>query len=220
MGKEEKMQKINYNLEMENIIKNLKKAGERKKLLLQACCGPCSSGCLERLDQTFNTTIFYYNPNIDKKEEYIKRTEEVEKLIDDIEEIENPIDLIVPEYNNREFYDAVKGYEKCPEGGDRCKICYRLRLEETAKFAKKEGYDYFTSTLSISPYKNAQWLNEIGMELEEKYNIKYLPSDFKKKNGYKRSIELSKKYDMYRQDYCGCIFSKIERDEYNKNKEK
>lgn len=204
------MNKKNYNLEMENIIKSFN--GEKKSLMLHSCCGPCSSGCLERLDESFNITILYYNPNIDTEAEYNLRSKEQINLIENME-LSSEINVIVKQYNNREFYDSVKGFEKCKEGGKRCEKCFRLRLEETAKEAKEMGFDYFTTTLSISPYKNAELLNKIGEDISEKYDIKYLYSDFKKKNGYKRSIELSEKYNMYRQDYCGCIYSKREMEE-------
>lgn len=201
------MNKINYNLEMEKIIDSLD--GEKPKLLLHSCCGPCSSGCLERLNDFFDITIFYYNPNLDSNEEFNRRADEQEKLLDDMN-FKNKMELVVSKYNSETYYNAIKGYEKSEEGGERCGICFNLRLEESAKYAKENGFDYFTTTLSISPYKNADLLNRIGSKLSEEYGVKYLFSDFKKKNGYKRSIELSKNYNMYRQDYCGCVFSKKE----------
>ena len=205
------MNKVNYNLEMENIIKKLDK-NNRKKLLLHSCCGPCSSGCLERLNEYFDITIFYYNPNLDTLEEFNRRSIEQEKLIKDMN-LKNEIKLIIPEYNSLEYYNAIKGHEKSKEGGSRCEKCFELRLKESAKLAKEMNFDYFTTTLSISPYKNSTLLNTIGEEIGKEYSVNYLFSDFKKKNGYKRSIELSKKYNMYRQDYCGCIFSKNEAEE-------
>ena len=210
------MNKKNYNLEMENIIKSLN--GERKSLMLHSCCGPCSSGCLERLDDAFDITVLYYNPNIDTEGEFNHRAEEQKELLDKMD-LKNEVNLKVIDYDSGEFYKAVKGYEKCREGGERCEKCFRLRLEKTAEEAKNAGCEYFTTTLSISPYKNAELLNKIGEEVAEKYGIKYLYSDFKKKNGYKRSIELSHKFDMYRQEYCGCIFSKVEMEEKRKNSE-
>lgn len=208
----------NYQKKMEEIIiKNI----EQKRiptLLLQACCAPCSSAVLERISDFFKITILYYNPNISDQGEYQKRLKEVKKFVD---QLNTKYKILVQEghYDPTEFFDTVRGYEHLKEGSERCFRCYRLRLEETAKLASKESFDYFGTTLSISPYKNSKVLNEIGKELEEKYNISYLYADFKKKNGYKRSIELSKEYGLYRQDYCGCIYSKLERDQ-EKNKDK
>lgn len=203
---------MNYQVEMEKIINSLECV---PKLLLHACCAPCSSYVLEVLSKYFKISIVYYNPNITSKTEYDKRLSELKKFIN-LVKYENKIDIIECEYNNEDFFNAIKGLEKEKEGGKRCYQCYKLRMEYTAKLALKLGYDYFTTTLSISPYKNANWLNEIGKSLECQYGIKYLYADFKKKNGYKRSIELSRKYNLYRQDYCGCIYSKIERrNEFN-----
>ncbi len=199
---------MNYQIEMEKIIDNEK--GKIPKLLLHACCAPCSSAVIESISNYFDITILYYNPNIYPQEEFKKRFNELDRLIHE-EPHKNNISLVEGRYNYDEFLNISKGLEDVPEGGERCFKCYRLRLEESAKYAKENNFDYFGTTLSISPYKNSQKLNEIGKELSEKYGIKYLYSDFKKKNGYKRSIELSKEYNLYRQDYCGCTYSKEER---------
>ena len=194
---------MNFQNILDNIIK--KEEGKNPRLLLQACCAPCSSYVLEYLSKYFDISILYYNPNIFPEEEFIKRYEEVKRLIKDMN-LEIP--LINVGYRNEEFEDVIDGLKNEKEGGKRCFKCYELRLRETAKYAKEHSFDYFGTTLSISPYKNANKLNEIGKLLEEEYNINYLYSDFKKKNGYKRSIELSKIYNLYRQNYCGCIYSK------------
>lgn len=199
------MMKENYQKKLDRIIEGLQ--DERPSLLLHSCCAPCSSYVLEYLSKYFQITVYYYNPNIDSKEEYEKRAEEQRRLISEMEFPEE-VAFIKEEFCPKEFYEAVKGYEKEPEGGKRCLICYRLRLSEAVRAARDLGSDYFTTTLTISPMKNAQWLNEIGQELEEQYHVKFLPSDFKKKNGYKRSVELSQMYGLYRQSFCGCIFSK------------
>ena len=191
----------NYNDLMEEEIKNL---NGKPKLLLHACCGVCSSSVIERLYPYFDITILYYNPNIYPKAEYMKRLVALEEIID---KMKLDVRLIELGYLHREFKDKVKGLEKEKEGGERCNKCFYLRLEESAKFAKRNNFDYFTTTLSVRPYKNSQKLNEIGKMLEEKYDIKYLYSDFKKKEGYKRSNELSNKYGIYRQHYCGCEYS-------------
>ncbi len=191
----------NYNDLMEEEIKNL---NGKPKLLLHACCGVCSSSVIERLYPYFDITILYYNPNIYPKAEYMKRLVALEEIID---KMKLDVRLIELGYLHREFKDKVKGLEKEKEGGERCNKCFYLRLEESTKFAKRNNFDYFTTTLSVSPYKNSQKLNEIGKMLEEKYDIKYLYSDFKKKEGYKRSNELSNKYGIYRQHYCGCEYS-------------
>lgn len=198
------MQRINYQRELDALISSL---NHIPKLLLHACCAPCSSYCLEYLSQYFEITVLYYNPNISPEEEFVKRAAEEKRLISKMR-VKNPVTLVVDEYEPREFFDAVKGLENEPEGGERCFVCYRLRLERAAKYAAEHGFDYFCSTLSISPLKNAQKLNEIGEELSEIYKVKNLPNDFKKKGGYLRSIELSREYDLYRQNYCGCVFSK------------
>ncbi|MBE5969965.1 MAG: epoxyqueuosine reductase QueH [Lachnospiraceae bacterium] len=197
-------EKKNYQLEMEKTIKSL--AG-KKKLLLHSCCAPCSSATLERLYPYFDITVFYYNPNIYPPEEFNHRKEEQSRLLQEMKELEQKVGIVAPEFNDKEFYDAVKGLEHEPEGGKRCVECFKLRLEKSAKYAKEKGFDFFTTTLSISPHKNAQTLNKIGEEMARKYDISYLFSDFKKKNGYKRSIELSEEYGLYRQNYCGCVYS-------------
>lgn len=200
----------NYQKEMEKIIDGLQ--GARKSLLLHSCCAPCSSAVLEKLQEIFEITVFFYNPNISEAEEYRKRVEEQKRLIFEFNQKNHdcPIQIVEGNYEPQEFYDIAKGLEQCPEGGERCFRCYGLRLEKTAQLAKEGGYDYFTTTLTISPLKNAAKLNEIGEQMAEKYETSFLPSDFKKKEGYKRSIELSKEYDLYRQNFCGCAFSKAE----------
>ena len=200
----------NYQKEMEKIMEGLQ--GERKSLLLHSCCAPCSSAVLEKLQEIFEITVYYYNPNISEDLEYRKRVEEQKRLIDAFNQKnpDFPIKVIDGEYEPQEFYKIAKGLENCPEGGERCFKCYALRLEKTAQVAKEGNYDYFTTTLTISPLKNAGKLNEIGEEMALKYGTTFLPSDFKKKEGYKRSIELSKEYDLYRQNFCGCAFSKAE----------
>ena len=196
--------KINYQRKLDELMKTL---DETRRLLLHSCCAPCSSYCLEYLSQYFSITDLFYNPNIYPKEEFDKRAEELRRLIGELP-VKNPVTLIVDEYDPNEFFSAVKGLENCAEGGERCFVCYRLRLERAAKYAAEHGFDYFCSTLSISPLKNAQKLNEIGGELSDIYKVENLPNDFKKKGGYLRSIELSREYDLYRQNYCGCVFSK------------
>lgn len=209
--------KINYQRKLDDIIRGLDEKIAPPKLLLHSCCAPCSSYVLEYLSQYFSITIFYYNPNIYPPEEYEHRVNELKSLLQRMP-FKNEVTLIERGYDPKEFYEAVKGLEHIPEGGERCFACYRLRLERSAQLAKEIGADYFTTTLSISPYKNAPKLNEISEELGEVYEVKALPADFKKKNGYKRSIELSAEYGLYRQDYCGCIFSKQERDKIIKDK--
>ena len=196
---------MNYDILMEEEIEKIK--GKEKTLLLHACCAPCSSAVLERLGNIFKITILYYNPNITDKEEYDKRLEEIHKFIEKFK-TKYKINIIDGRYDKNEFFEMAKGLENEPEKGKRCYKCYNLRLEETAKVAKEKDFDYFTTTLSLSPYKNSNWINEIGENLKDKYQVEYLYSDFKKKNGYKRSIELSKEYNLYRQNYCGCIYSK------------
>lgn len=198
---------MNYEVEMTKILEEMKTRQVTPTLLLQSCCAPCSSYVLERLTPYFHITIFYYNPNIEPKEEYEKRKEEEKQFIAKLKS-PNRLDMIDCDYDNDIFHDVVTGLENELEGGARCFRCYDLRLRATAKKAKELGYDYFATTLTVSPYKNAMKLNEIGKDLEKEYGVSYLPSDFKKKNGYLRSIELSKEYSLYRQDYCGCIYSK------------
>ena len=201
----------NYQKELEKLIEKNQKEEKVPSLLLHSCCAPCSSYCLSYLSQYFRITLLYYNPNIYPEEEYFKRVEEQKRLIEEMDFL-NPVSFIEGSFDPQEFYSAVKGLEKCREGGERCFKCYELRLREAAKKKKKGGFDYFTTTLSISPLKNAVKINEIGETLAEKYGVSHLPSDFKKKEGYKKSIEFSRQYNLYRQDYCGCVFSKKERD--------
>ena len=205
---------MNYNLLMEEQIKNLK---DGSTLLMHACCAPCSSACLERLGNYFDISILFYNPNITDIDEYNKRVEEIKKFINGFK-TKYPIKLIEGRYDPKEFFNISKGLENEPERGKRCYECYKLRLNETAKIAEEKGFDYFCTTLTLSPYKKADWLNEIGEELDKNYSSTYLYSDFKKKNGYKRSIELSLEYDLYRQDYCGCVYSLRDELERKKNK--
>lgn len=195
---------MNYDLEMEKQISNLE---EGTSLLLHACCAPCSSACLERLGNYFDISIFYYNPNITEEDEYTKRINEIKKFISEFK-TKYPVKLIEGRYDPNEFFEIAKGLENEPERGSRCYKCYKLRLEESAKVASELGFDYFCTTLTLSPHKNSNWINEIGQELDKQYTSVYLYSDFKKQNGYKRSIELSREYNLYRQDYCGCIYSK------------
>lgn len=198
---------MNYQKELDKQITSIKEQGILPKLLLHSCCAPCSSYVLEYLSEYFDITIYYYNPNISPIEEFNKRIEEQKRLISELP-VKNKISFISGNYENDKYEKIIKGLEEQPEGGSRCHLCYKLRLEETAKLAKEKGFDYFTTTLSISPYKNSKVLNEIGEELGKVYDINYLYADFKKKDGYKRSIELSKIYGLYRQDYCGCVYSK------------
>lgn len=202
--------KRNFQRELDSIINSIN-TDQPPKLLLHSCCAPCSSYVLEYLSQYFLITVFYYNPNIYPENEFFKRVEEQQRLIKEMP-LANPVGFIEKGYDPREFYEAVKGLEHISEGGERCYECYRLRLKKTAELAKELGFDYFTTTLSISPYKNAQWINQLGEELAEKYGVRHLTSDFKKKNGYKRSVEISNMYRMYRQNYCGCVFSMKERE--------
>ena len=202
--------KTNYQVVLDNLLNTID-INNPPTLMLHACCGPCSSYVLEYLSKYFKITIFYYNPNIDTEEEFDKRINELKRLLNEMN-LSNSIEVIRGNYDNNEFEKIVTGYENDAEGGPRCFKCYHLRLLETVKEAKNKNFDYFGTTLSISPYKNADKLNEIGLALEKEYGIKYLQSDFKKKNGYKRSIELSRKYNLYRQDYCGCKYSKRQRD--------
>lgn len=203
------MAKVNYQLQLEETIKQMETIGSTPTLLLHSCCAPCSSYVLEYLSQYFAITVFYYNPNIAPKAEFQFRNQEQQRLIAALPQ-KHPITHIEGTYDSERFYELAKGLEDEPEGGERCRRCFLLRLEETALLAQKENFDFFTTTLSISPHKNASVLNGIGENLSQKYGVSYLYSDFKKKNGYRRSCELSQLYDMYRQDYCGCVFSKAE----------
>lgn len=217
---------VNYGTELEKILKKEETKG--KRLVLHSCCAPCSSYVLEYLRQYFKITVFYYNPNITQEPEYLKRVQEQKRLIQAYNNrlsqslLTNktkescsvfPIEIIEGEYEREVFLREVKGMEQCPEGGERCEICFRLRLSETAKLAKKLSADYFCTTLTVSPLKSAEKLNTIGQELAADIGVAFLPSDFKKKNGYQRTIELSREFGLYRQDYCGCIYSKAEREE-------
>lgn len=223
------MNRVNYQKELEKILETLDReqssdsSREPPRLLLHSCCAPCSSYVLEYLCPYFAITVFYYNPNISMKEEYQKRVEEQKRLIasynNEMKEHFNegqgnligkcghPIQVIEGDYEPERFFRIAKGYEECPEGGERCFRCFELRLGETAERARAGEYDYFATTLTISPLKNAVRINEIGQRLADTYGVAWLPSDFKKKDGYKRSIELSAQYGLYRQDYCGCVFS-------------
>ena len=237
----------NYSKELEKRIEGFQKKGEYPRLLLHACCAPCSSYCLEYLREYFDVTVFFYNPNITEESEYKKRVIEEKRLIGEYnrqvreknfegmnsDENARIIEIIEGEYKPSDFFEAAKGYENCKEGGERCRKCFELRLDETARVALENGFDYFTTTLTISPLKNADVLNEVGEQAAEKVNagkepsavdssfakVEFLPSDFKKKNGYKRSIELSHKFDLYRQDFCGCSFSLFFREREKENKE-
>lgn len=209
--------KENYQIILNKKIEEIQKQGSVPSLLLHSCCAPCSSYVLEYLSEYFNITIFYYNPNISPETEFQKRVMEQKRLISEMP-LKNKVNFIEGRYDCERFYETVKGMENLKEGGERCFKCYRLRLEESAQIANDGGFDYFTTTLSISPHKNAQVLNEIGRELGEKYGVDYLFSDFKKRNGYKRSCELSEIYGLYRQNYCGCVYSKAEAAERENNK--
>ena len=197
--------KDNYSIMCENILNNLK---DRKQLLLHSCCGPCSSYVITYLTKYFDITVLYYNPNIYPYDEYLKRKDEQIKVINELnKEFANTITILNCDYDNDQYEKNIKGLENEPERGKRCEICYQMRMKKTASIAKEKKYDFFCTTLSVSPYKNANLINKIGKELEQKYKIKWLYSDFKKDNGYKHSIELSKEYNLYRQNYCGCIYS-------------
>ncbi|MGN0643082.1 MAG: epoxyqueuosine reductase QueH [Huintestinicola sp.] len=208
--------KINYSAELERITAEYSAAGETPSLLLHSCCAPCSSYVLEYLSRYYKITVFYFNPNIYPEEEFEKRIHEQQRLISEMK-TENPVDFIGSEHGSERFYSAVKGLEALGEGTERCFNCFRLRLDETARLAAEKGFDFFTTTLTISPMKNAEALNRIGKEAGEKYGVRFLPSDFKKKGGYQRSTQLSREFGLYRQDYCGCVFSLKERNERIKN---
>lgn len=203
------MNKINYQLELDKIIQANQREALVPSLLLHSCCAPCSSYTIEYLSQFFSITVLYYNPNISPKAEYDKRRAEQIRLISSMP-TKNKVTFLDCDYDSSEFFDIARGYEHCREGGERCFRCYELRLERTAQLAAQGGFDYFCTTLSISPLKNAQKINEIGIALSERHGVKWLPSDFKKREGYKRSIELSREYSLYRQSFCGCIYSKTE----------
>lgn len=212
--RERKAMNRNYQKELERLLEVQKKEEYVPSLFLHSCCAPCSSYVLEYLSAYFKITVFYYNPNIFPVQEYEKRVEEQQRLIRELK-TEYPVTFQAGEYHPEEFYHAVRGLEKIPEGGERCFACYELRMRRAAELAKAGGYDYFTTTLSISPLKNAAKINEIGEKLEREYGVRHLPSDFKKKNGYQRSIVLSREYGLYRQDYCGCVYSQEERKRQN-----
>lgn len=203
--------KQNYQKILDETIAQITAAGQVPTLLLHSCCAPCSSYCLEYLSEYFYITVFYYNPNIYPEEEFLKRAAEQKSFIERLP-VKYPISFVEGAYEKERFYELTRGLEDVREGGERCFRCYELRLRESAELAKQMGMDYFTTTLSISPLKNAEKLNEIGDRLAFEYGVRYLNSDFKKKNGYKRSVELSETYGMYRQYYCGCVFSKQQRD--------
>ena len=207
------MNKINYQNQLDKIIENISPE-KPPKLLLHSCCAPCSSYTLEYLSRYFDITVYYFNPNISPKQEFDKRFEEQKRLISQMP-FKNRVTLVEGDYNYDDFLEIAKGLENVPEGGERCFGCYKMRLESTARLAKEQGFDYFCTTLSISPLKNSQKINELGFGLEEKYGVKWLPSDFKKREGYKRSIQLSREYSLYRQNFCGCVFSKNQQGESN-----
>lgn len=199
-------QNVNYQKELDKIISEISEKNITPTLLLHSCCAPCSSYVLTYLAEYFKITVFYYNPNIYPESEYAYRVNEVKRLIEEIS-VKNKISFIEGEYNPDLFFETVKGLENEKEGGERCFKCYDLRIKEASEIAKKNGFDYYTTTLSISPHKNAEKLNEIGEKYADE-NTRHLPSDFKKKNGFKESVRLSEKYNLYRQNYCGCVFSK------------
>ena len=207
------MNKINYQNQLDRIIENISPENP-PKLLLHSCCAPCSSYTLEYLSRYFDITVYYFNPNISPKQEFDKRFEEQKRLISQMP-FKNSVTLVEGDYNYDDFLEIAKGLENVPEGGERCFRCYKMRLESTARLAKEQGFDYFCTTLSISPLKNSQKINELGFEIEGKYGVKWLPSDFKKREGYKRSIQLSREYSLYRQNFCGCVFSKNQQGESN-----
>ena len=201
---------INENLEMEKILKEIEESGKTPTLLLHSCCGPCSSCVIERLADYFNITVYYYNPNIYPEEEYLKRKQVQLDLINKLP-TKNKVNFLDCDYIQDEYNETVKGYESCREGEERCYKCYELRIRKTGEVALENNYDFFTTTLSVSPHKNSKWINEIGRKVENEIGMRYLPADFKKKDGYKRSIELSCEYGLYRQNYCGCVYSLAER---------
>ena len=198
---------MNYQKKLDELIEKLQKDNAKPTLLLHACCAPCSSYCLEYLSKTFDITVLFYNPNIESEMEFNKRVVELIRFIDECRLIEG-VNLEILDYDNSEFYNAVEGLEDAKEGGERCFKCYELRLRKTAEYAKEHDFEYITTTLTISPHKNSDKINEIGLRVADEFGLKYLLSDFKKNDGFKRSIELSKEYDLYRQSFCGCEFSK------------
>lgn len=208
----------NYSKELERLIQQFQREERVPRLLLHVCCAPCSSAVLEYLSQYFAITLLYYNPNISPREEYDKREAELKRLVSEMKLV-HPVDLLPCDYDGQAFVEAARGLEGEPEGGARCEACFRLRLEYAAQEAARLHFDYYTTTLTISPMKNAPLLNQLGEEIGEKYGVAHLPSDFKKKNGYKRSVELSKEFGLYRQDYCGCAFSKAQREREKREKE-
>ncbi len=199
--------KINYQLVLDGIIDNIVKNNLCPSLLMHSCCAPCSSYCLSYLAEYFSITVLYYNPNISPEQEYYKRVNEQQRLIKELP-VKNKVNFIEGQYEPLKFFEMAKGLENMPEGGERCFKCYEIRQRKAAEYAALHGFDYFTTTLSISPHKNAEVLNNIGLRLEKEYGVKYLVSDFKKRGGYQKSIQYSKDYCLYRQNYCGCIFSK------------
>ena len=201
------MNNRNLQRELEEIIKGAKREGRRPRLLLHVCCAPCSSYCMEYLHEHFDMTVFFYNPNIDNPAEYKKRVEEGHRLVGEMEGLES-VEFWEGKYDPSRFHELVKGLEEAEEGQERCHICYEMRLREAAQKAAREGFEYFTTSLTISPMKDALKLCLIGEKAGAEFGVKYLPSDFKKKNGYKRSVELSEKHGLYRQNYCGCSFSR------------
>ncbi len=227
------MNKRNYGKELENKIEEFQKAGVYPRLLLHACCAPCSSYCLEYLREYFDVTVFFFNPNITSEAEYTKRVEEEKRLIAEYNRqvaessfdgmnsspSARKIEILEGDYSPDRFYEAVKGLEDCKEGGERCRKCFELRLAETARTAREKGFEFITTTLTIIPLKNAEVLNQVGEEAARRENVVFLPSDFKKKEGYKRSIELSQKFGLYRQDFCGCSFSKAQRELEKQNRD-
>ena len=208
----------NYTKELERLIQKLQQEGKVPRLLLHACCAPCSSAVLEYLSQYFAITLLYYNPNIAPLEEYQKREAELRRLISQMK-FTHPVELLPCQYDGQAFVQAARGLEGEPEGGKRCEACFRLRLRYAAQEAARLRFVYYTTTLSISPMKNAPLLNQLGEEIGREFGVAHLPSDFKKKDGYKRSVQLSKEYDLYRQDYCGCAFSKAQRQREKEERE-
>ena len=199
------MNKRNYRREMDALVASLPPDSPRPKVLLHVCCAPCFSGCIESLIDWADVTLLFYNPNMDTAEEYRKRAVELRRFCADAH---LPVEVVIEDYDPKPFYNMARGLENVPEGGERCFKCYELRMREAALYARDHGFDYFTTTLTLSPLKNADKINDIGEMLVSIYGVRHLPSDFKKKDGYKRSIELSKEYNLYRQNYCGCVYSR------------